>query len=160
MVAVVHQDDETLWAFDFITKNPGVHVACCHVDRRPGKELRIERFYRACEAMGAVPFVVAGHSGTWDVDTRPIVAFARDYDLIVTHNEIGEYGHPAHKALHYALAALGKPMKVFGAGLAVGSPIDWAAKQRVLELYEDPALIPWIRKQGIDLSCEALHDLS
>ena len=110
LVAVAHSDDETLWAYDFIVRHPGVHVAVCSIDRRPGKEHRVERFYRACAAMGATPFVVAGDFQMWDLDPRPAVAFASGYDLIVTHNEVGEYGHPAHIRLHEALRTLGKPI--------------------------------------------------
>lgn len=160
LVAVAHADDETLWAYDFIVRNPGVHVAVCSIDRRAGKAMRVEHFYRACEAMGAAAFVLSGDFQMWDLDPRPAVEFARSYDLIVTHNEVGEYGHPAHIRLHESLRALGKPMKVFGHGLVPGAPIDYARKLQVLALYEDPVLVPWLNKKGMNLACEALLDRS
>lgn len=158
LVCAAHPDDETLWAYDFIVRNPGIHVAVCSIDRRPGKEMRVEHFYRACEAMKAVPFVLAGDFMMWDLDPRPIVEFAKAYELIVTHNEVGEYGHPAHTRVNEALRSLGRPMKVFGHGLVAGEPIDYEGKLKVLDIYQDPALVPWLTKQGMNLKCEALLD--
>jgi hypothetical protein len=157
LVAVAHNDDETLWAGGYLAAHPGTDVAVCTVDTRPAQERRIERFYRACAVLGATPHVVAGAAGAWDIDTRPIVAFAAQYDEIITHNARGEYGHPAHVKLHHALAALGLPMRVFSYGLVQGEPIDYTRKLAALECYEDPKLVPWLHKHfNFNLAYETL----
>jgi hypothetical protein len=158
LVVACHPDDETLWAGGYLAANPGTHVACCFVDTRD--PWRTERFYRACAVFEAVPFVLAGAFDLWGVDTRPAIAFARDYDLIITHNHKGEYGHPAHIAVHHAMRELKKPMKVFGYGLARGFPIDFVRKLKALECYyQDPKILRGMG-QKFDLSLETLIDCS
>lgn len=158
LVSTAHPDDETLWAGGYLLQNPGTHVACCCIDRRNHE--RTERFFVACAALKAVPFVVAGDFDMWGLDTRPISAFAASYDSIITHNEIGEYGHPAHIKLHHAMRALKKPMRVFNYGLTLGQPIDLEAKLEILKCYRDPNLLPWLDQFKFDLGREELIDRS
>jgi hypothetical protein len=136
-----------------LAANPGTHVACCCVDYR--KPERTRYFFDACALLKSVPFVVAGEFAMWDLDVRPILAFAATYDLIITHNEKGEYGHPAHVKLHHAMKSLGRPMKVFGYGLAAGEPIDYETKMRALECYRDPGILAHIGRL-FDLKRETL----
>jgi hypothetical protein len=157
LVVCCHPDDEALWCAGYLMAHPGTHVACCCIDTR-----KIERtyyFYKACESLGAVPFVVAGEFDMWGLDTRPIEAFASTYDRIITHNEKGEYGHPAHIKLHHAMGSLGKPMQVFNYGITLGEPIDYERKIKALECYHDPMILPWLKnKFAFDFAHETLLD--
>ena len=119
---------------------------------------RTQHFYESCAVLGAVPFVVAGAFDLWGLDTRPIIAFAAGYDRIITHNALGEYGHPAHIKLHHAMKSLGLPMQVFGYGIAPGAKVEnYERKLQAIRCYEDELLLPWIGKK-FNLAYEGLVD--
>ena len=42
-----------------------------------------------------------------------IEATVRDYDLLLSHGDAGEYGHPHHLFLHRILKDLGRPFVAF-----------------------------------------------
>ena len=137
VVVVAHPDDETLWAGGYLAAHPGTDVICCTIPDKDPQRMR--HFFQACFMLNAHA-IVAAASLADDPDRRlvlsPAQALAARYDLILTHNQIGEYGHKHHVAVHEAMKATGRPMRVFGYGLTVdGESVDVEVKKRVLSVY-------------------------
>lgn len=160
LVVTCHPDDETLFAMGYISRTPGVHVCCCSVPRKDPE--RIVDFFAVCKELGAHPIVAGALSHAGRLDVGPAAALARVYDQIVTHNPNGEYGHPAHIAVHDAMAATGKPMWVFGAGykptgmLAQDYPVDIERKKELLAMYRTRPDVFANQSKNFDLSVERL----
>jgi len=98
VVVVAHPDDETLWGAGIIIRYPkDWAVICCTVPFHD--PIRAEKFHDACKVLGAHG-IVRQHPER--VDHVPIPDLD-EYDLIVTHNSVGEYGHKHHTELHHAI---------------------------------------------------------
>lgn len=95
---VAHPDDETLWGAGVMLRYPkGWTVICGTVPFHDPE--RAEKFLNACDVLGADGMVQLHPERT---DHIPIPDLD-EYDLIVTHNSAGEYGHKHHKELHNAV---------------------------------------------------------
>lgn len=100
VIVVAHPDDEVMWAGGLLARfGERFTVICCSIPRTD--PVRAWKFFAACEVFGAraklLPFTetppgeALDHGGLLDL---------RSFDLIVTHNAEGEYGHHHHRALH------------------------------------------------------------
>jgi LmbE family N-acetylglucosaminyl deacetylase len=142
-LVLAHPDDESLWAAGLLIRYPGDWTAiCCSIPARD--PIRAWKFFDACEVLGArarlMPFVEKpnaplDHLGELELD---------GFDLIVTHGAAGEYGHPAHVALHELIARrrsrfLAIGYRKAGAGeLALQlSPAEWTQKLGALRCYDN-----------------------
>lgn len=95
-LVVAHQDDEVLWHLP----DPGAHVFCCSTpfDDTP----REGQFVESCYRLGVTFTVLPQRAGPFvnsPVELKPGIVLT-GYDMIVTHNEKGEYGHPQHIQIH------------------------------------------------------------
>lgn len=103
VVVIAHPDDESLWCAGLLIRYPkDWEVICCTI---PGRDpIRAELFLRACEKLGA-----RGRVLNQVESNRHRMSFLElnldEYDLIVTHNRDGEYGHPHHKEVHEHITA-------------------------------------------------------
>ena len=99
-VVVAHCDDETLWAGGLLARyGERITVIACSIPR--ADPVRAYKFFDACAVFGAaarlLPFTETAldeplaHLGVLDLS---------GFDMVVTHNRAGEYGHFHHKALH------------------------------------------------------------
>lgn len=99
-VVVAHPDDECLFAAGLLIRYPERWtVFCCTIPRTD--PIRALKFFDACEVLGArgvlFPFTEAEprarleHLDRLDLD---------GFDLVVTHNADGEYGHLHHRQIH------------------------------------------------------------
>lgn len=142
LVIVAHNDDEVLWAGGYLAANPMTDVLCCSVPK--AKPERAVYFFDACHALGVYGFIAGGLAGNGLVDVTPAMRIACQYDEIITHNHVGEYGHPAHIQVHEAMKKLCMPMRVFGFGLELGPPMPEPLYQRKLEAlacYRNPKIL-------------------
>lgn len=99
-LVVAHPDDEVLWAGGLLARyGERITVICCSIPR--SDPIRAWKFFDVCDVLGAkarlIPFVEAlpgdalQNLGALDLSV---------FDLIVTHNDVGEYGHAHHRTLH------------------------------------------------------------
>lgn len=95
VMVTAHPDDETLWGAGFVIRYPkDWTVLCCTVPFHD--PVRAEKFHDACAVLGA-----GGRVAQFSERAGPIsVPDLDEFDLIVTHNAAGEYGHVQHKELH------------------------------------------------------------
>ncbi len=156
-VVVAHPDDETLWAGGFLTAHPDTDVICCSVPEKDPQ--RCAHFFRACRLLKANPIIAAASLSNAEdqrLDLAPAQRLASTYDMILTHNSVGEYGHKHHIAVHDAMKQTGKQMRVFGYGLtADGMSVDIEIKRRVLAVYTSRPEVFQRQSRKFDLSKEA-----
>lgn len=103
-VVVAHPDDESLWFGGLVIAEPGDWmIICCSIPRVD--PIRAWKFFDACAVLGArarlLPFVESDPGKPLgNLDALDLSGF----DEVVTHNEVGEYGHQHHKQLHRFVA--------------------------------------------------------
>jgi len=95
---VAHPDDETLWGAGIILRYPMDWTVICGTIPYHDP-VRAEKFRDACDVLGACG-LVQNHSERGGLIPIPDLD---EFDLIVTHNAAGEYGHVQHKELHNAV---------------------------------------------------------
>lgn len=103
-IVIAHPDDEVLWCGGLVLRYPARwSIICCTIPRTD--PIRAWKFYDACASLGVMrarvfPFI--------EPDPRePLRNIDLDlsaYELIVTHNAAGEYGHIHHRSLHRFIA--------------------------------------------------------
>src|SRR3990167_4304639 len=99
LLIACHPDDETLWGGGFMLRNPGEWTVLC-LTRPLADPARIHGFRRACAVFNATAIVI-GHSETPEL---PLAFDVSGFDIILTHNADGEYGHRHHKQTHAYVA--------------------------------------------------------
>lgn len=105
LMIVAHPDDETLWGGAHLLK--GGYLVVCVTNGR--NEERRAEYISVVEKSGNVPLIleypdkVFGKRDEWEevydkitADVELLVGL-KDWDMIVTHNPDGEYGHIHHK---------------------------------------------------------------
>lgn len=108
LMIVAHPDDELIWGGGHLMD--GDYLVVCVT--RGYDEVRTKEFIDVVEASGNEPLImsypdkVAGKRDDWDrvyskieKDLKLAMDY-KDWDLIVTHNQKGEYGHQHHKMVH------------------------------------------------------------
>lgn len=112
-VVVAHPDDETLFAGGFLARHGRkCTVICCTTPMRD--PIRIDKFLDACKVYGAYAQPEAAMDAGPE---RPIQLNLNleAFDLVLTHNRWGEYGHPHHVMVHQHVLKRAKcPVLVFG----------------------------------------------
>lgn len=116
-IVVAHPDDEALWCGGLMARYPARWtVICCSIPR--SDPIRAWKLFDACAALGAtarlLPFeeAEARHPLTHLAALPPLTG----YDCIVTHNQVGEYGHVQHVGVHRFLADRDAPEKIVTIG--------------------------------------------
>jgi len=158
-VVVAHPDDETLWASSQVE---GSDVICCTVPRRDPE--RAIRFFEAVRVLGGYPILIPFQEPTAAEFIEHLsVLDLSPYDLVVTHNKNGEYGHLHHRQVHtYIKNTYKGDLMTFGYGS--GEPIDCdpIKKLEALKKYDnhsnaDGGLPKWkalMEKYQIDMDRE------
>lgn len=108
LVIVAHPDDETIWMGNQILNNNNdwtIFSLC-----RASDPDRYPKFLKACSHYNAAPIITDLEDDRLDsLDINKIIDLIdknlknKEYDLIFTHGENGEYGHIRHKETHQAV---------------------------------------------------------
>jgi LmbE family N-acetylglucosaminyl deacetylase len=148
-VITAHPDDETLWCGGLLITHPGDWtIICCSIPMRD--PVRAVKFHNACFVLGAKGIVlnrveVRLQAHTWLDDLGDLGR----YDLLVTHNPVGEYGHRAHVGVFQYVAERWQDQALmFGYGVDGFTHPDpvlsinltdeqFAKKRRALQAYDN-----------------------
>lgn len=135
VMLVAHPDDESLWGAGLLLTKPNWTVICCTVPFHD--PIRERKFHAACRSLGVMSSVTWGHPERAGLIPIPDLA---DYDLIVTHNAAGEYGHVQHKELHEAVKSRWPDRAVYfgygGSNTKLVVPVDKDRKLAALKCYD------------------------
>lgn len=146
VMVVAHPDDESLFGAGLIIRYPGDWtIICCSIPLRDS--VRADKFLGACRVLNSHPAVVQviepgakilfSHSHLYQIPCLD------KFDLIVTHNKEGEYGHIHHKQIHefvkkrYDEKSIYFGYKLSGKGemLVTLSANEWDKKLEAINCY-------------------------
>jgi LmbE family N-acetylglucosaminyl deacetylase len=140
LMIVAHPDDESLFGGEALTSSAGWTVVC--VTNGTSEERRRE-FIAAMTSIGANYTMLShfDHLNSGNFSPRlgeQLAALIAEfpYEIVVTHNERGEYGHPQHRAVHREVRRLAgpRPLYVFHHPWLARRRMS-AAKRTLLEHY-------------------------
>ena len=162
LMIVAHPDDDTLWGGAHLMSGD-YFVVCITNGRNDTRKGEFEKMLSQSGNSGYIleyPDKVAGErddwSQVWDRIEKDVgrIMNCKDWELIVTHNKDGEYGHQHHKYTHnivtqlYEKNKLSEPLYCFGtyyskaklpgqeSGLTKISGKELEFKTKLVKVYE------------------------
>lgn len=108
-MVVAHCDDEVMWAGGLLSRyGEKFTIIACSIPTRDPE--RAWGFFRACEVFGAkAKLIPISESPNEDLKRLDLLDLST-FDLIVTHNAQGEYGHVHHRQLHEFISSRFNPI--------------------------------------------------
>lgn len=134
VIIVAHPDDETLFFYKYIIENHPYVVVLSD-----GWSLRRMREFRKANRLYHIRYRVFNLM-TREVNEKAITDIVEEvlkikrFTIVLTHNSVGEYGHPMHRSVHNAVLNKVGSNSVWVPnlhGAAVLSPSDIEGKKRV-----------------------------
>jgi len=127
LAMVAHPDDCVIFAYSYIYNHPQHDWTICYLTYN-------ETLPRGSEVMKfwqkrSIATIFLGFVDQWDTlqerpslielasATQAIKQVIDNYDLVLTHNENGEYGHPHHRLVHQATKSHDRIITFAGPGL-------------------------------------------
>lgn len=111
LIVTAHPDDETIFFGGTILENPGTewHVICVTDGNAAGLgTTRAREFAEATRRLGVARTEMLGFPDIFEqrLDTTLLISrlvLLRGFDAIYTHSAHGDYGHPHHQDVSYAV---------------------------------------------------------
>ena len=105
LMIICHPDDEMIFGGSVLVSDPGWRVVCLTNKGIPERLSEIEKSLHKC---GIMDYVVYDLEDRLEIplDEEKIESIiseeinSKEWKLVVTHNSIGEYGHPHHYQVH------------------------------------------------------------
>lgn len=150
LMIVAHPDDESLFGGEALTSSHDWTVICV---TGASNERRRKEFMRAMHSIRVnytmldhVDHIQSGHFDPRLENTLISLMSEHPYEMIVTHNSQGEYGHPQHRSLHRIVRRItgNVPLYVFGTAW-FGPPRMSAAKGLLLRNYAAESSIRYLQ---------------
>lgn len=121
LMIVAHPDDETIWGGSHLLKNKYtvVCITCGTVDYRVEEFKRVMEITEDDYMMLGFPDVTNGRIDSWNsvydeiYHTLKDIIDSNDWDMIITHNPEGEYGHIHHKMTSTMVTDLSNKNKLY-----------------------------------------------
>lgn len=131
-VVVSHTDDCILFAWPLVSTHPWKWRIIYTVTDNSARKREAEKFWK----MYNVPTTFIKGKDRMDVTPKftyqkHIWPLVKDCDVIVTHNEFGEYGHPHHIYTHKQVSLSDIPVIYFGpynSSTLTDRPTSWNKK--------------------------------
>lgn len=135
---VAHPDDELVFgASELINYGSEYKVVCIS---NPNNKNRISEFNKVMKELNVCSWEVLDYEDTLyptqTYDQIDIIVNSRKWEKIVTHNPVGEYGHPQHKLIFDRVKSLVDNFYVFGKSPNKLSDSIINKKLELLKLYE------------------------
>lgn len=150
LMIVAHPDDEMLWGGMNLLLDNGWHVIVC-THGNP-KNTRYDEFKNSVKYAGVYKWEAFNIKDvytedqnkadkTFSVKSSPLYKHLsklskQKWDLVLTHNEIGEYGHAHHIAVHKLVKSLFKSAKFFEADKKLNKD-NLIRKKQLCKYYAD-----------------------
>ena len=146
LLIVAHPDDEVLWGGLNLMLQSGWFVICSTNINNP---VRSREFFRTMSFAAATRFMMfdvedryveedeeadALYDGSkFEMALRELTK--KEWKLVLTHNEIGEYGHAHHRKVHRIVASLFPQAKFFTGGHTLNAG-ELSEKKELLQFYK------------------------
>ena len=137
LCVVAHPDDCLVFGYHYILSHRQYRWSIAYlVQKNDSPRVEEMRGYWARHSIGVFSLELPHDPPPADVTSgrcsipyhqarEAIEATVRDYDLVLSHGEAGEYGHPQHIFLHRILKELGRAFVAFDVG--PDAPLRFAA---------------------------------
>lgn len=146
LLIVAHPDDEILWGGINLLVQPGWFVICATHLNDP---VRSKEFFRTMSFANVTKYVMFDSKDEYTEDEDEAdAAFlgtpfenalkqlsGKQWKLVLTHNERGEYGHEHHRAIHRLVMKYFPEAKTFNVGQHLKPPAV-ELKRALLQYYE------------------------
>lgn len=145
MAVVAHPDDCVIFAYSYIHNHPEYQWTICYLTYNES-DARAQEFNLFWQRRG-IKTVFLGQPDIWNVEQDcpgeidqaqallDIQAAIADQDLVLTHNQQGEYGHPHHVFVNQATSI--HPHRVTFANFGKGNA-KYSIESGVYDLNEFP----------------------
>jgi LmbE family N-acetylglucosaminyl deacetylase len=148
---VAHPDDELIFGGAELIKYGSEYKVVCI--STPKNKNRIEEFKKVMDELNVGAYEILNYEDvldpTEDYDIKNIIN-QKKWKKIVTHNSIGEYGHPMHKKVFDKVKKLTTNFYVFGKSPEKLDKKVLKRKKELLNLYksEQPIISQLLNKNG------------
>lgn len=154
LMIVAHPDDELIFGGGELIKHGSEYkVICltCGYD-----DIRKSEFKEVMENLNIIDYEIWDYPDTlkfgteWDITQFSNLINSKKWEKIVTHNSIGEYGHPQHKEVFDIVKSITDDFYVFGKSPKKLPTDILNTKQNLLSLYksEQPIISQLLEKNG------------
>jgi len=140
LMIVAHPDDEIIFGGHLLVRNPlGYKVVCVSSGLDP---IRKSEFISVMSELGIVDYEIWNYDDALYTpfphkltDELRKVIFERKWNKIITHNPMGEYGHPQHRDLHLKVKSITNDFYVFCKNPHKLDEKTLVRKKELLKLY-------------------------
>lgn len=158
LMIVAHPDDEVLFGYSQLRRpGRGCWTVLCLTN--VNNTQRREEFVKIMNTLPTIDYCILDHPDIWEgsfnkeqVSQNIKYSLSRsNFDNVLTHNAVGEYGHSQHKALHQIVSSvISKNLYVFKESNTI-LPFDiLKEKLEILSIYKsqkDLGLYEWNNSQ-------------
>ena len=151
LMIVAHPDDELIFGGAELIKHGPKYKVLCLTNK--SNKIRSKEFKKVMEKLKVGSWEMLDYEDTLtpnqDFDLKEIINF-KNWEKIVTHNPIGEYGHPQHKLVFEAVKKETDNFYIFSKSNKKISKNYLAIKKSLLSLYksEQPIINQLLTKNG------------